>query len=59
MDEKNTIERLKTIIKMVGINRELSQEQVNTIVSMVEEIHNGGPITDDYLIQIFANIGGV
>ena len=59
MDEKNTIQRLKTIIKVVGINKNLSQEQISTIVSMVEEIHHGGPITDDYLIQICANIGGV
>jgi hypothetical protein len=59
MDEKNTIERLKTIINMIGRKKELSQEQINTIVSLVTEIHSGGPITDDYLIQIFANIGGV
>ena len=59
MDEKNTMERLRTIINMIGTNNKLSQEQINTIVSLVTEIHSGGPITDDYLIQIFANIGGV
>lgn len=59
MDDKNTMERLRTIINMIGTNNKLSQEQINTIVSLVTEIHSGGPITDDYLIQIFANIGGV
>ena len=36
----------------------ISEMQTNTILALVDEIHRGGTISDDFLIRVFENIGG-
>tara|TARA_B100001564_G_C20582880_1_gene644028 strand:- start:863 stop:1042 length:180 start_codon:yes stop_codon:yes gene_type:complete len=59
MEQKSTMERLKVIIQHVAQRKGLDSKQTNAIVSLVEEVHKGGTLTNDYLIGIFENIGGV
>ena len=58
MKEKSTIERLKKIILSTGKSKNLSEAQISTIIALIDEIHRGGTITEDYLIRQFNNIGG-
>jgi hypothetical protein len=58
MEQTPTMERLKVIIQKVARRNGLDSKQTNAIVSLVEEVHKGGTLTNDYLIGIFENIGG-
>ena len=58
MNDKNVIERLKEIIRTKAAIKNLSEPQTNTILALVDEIHRGGTISDDFLIRVFENIGG-
>jgi hypothetical protein len=57
MKKDSTIERLKAIILQVGQRNQLDQSQIQSIVALVDEIHRGGTLTDDYLLGIFEAIG--
>ena len=58
MEQTPTMERLQVIIQKVARRKGLDSKQTNAIVSLVEEVHKGGTLTNDYLIGIFENIGG-
>ena len=58
MNEKNVIERLKQIIRNKAAIKKISTAQTNTILALVDEIHRGATISDDFLIRVFENIGG-
>ena len=58
MKNDSTIERLKEIILEIGHKKDLDKTQISTIISLVDAIHSGRMLTDDYLIGIFENVGG-
>lgn len=58
MTNDSTIERLKEIILEIGQKKHLDSTQILAIISLVDAIHSGRMLTDDYLIGIFENVGG-
>lgn len=58
MKNDSTIERLKEIILEIGHKKDLDITQIRAIISLVDAIHSGRMLTDDYLIGIFDNVGG-
>jgi hypothetical protein len=58
MKNDSTIERLKQIILQIGPKKDLAEKQILAILSLVDAVHSGRDLTDDYLIGIFDNVGG-
>ena len=58
MTNDSTIERLKEIILKIGQKKDLAEKQILAILSLVDAVHSGRDLTDDYLIGIFDNVGG-
>ena len=58
MDSQNVIERLKRIIQEESNKKGLTQAQLETILALIDEIHRGATISDDFVIRVFSNIGG-
>ena len=58
MKNDSTIERLKEIITEIGNKKDLDSTQIRAIISLVDAVHSGRDLTDDYLIGIFDNVGG-
>lgn len=58
MKKDSTIERLKEIIQVMGHKKDLAEKQIIAILSLVDAVHSGRDLTDDYLIGIFDNVGG-
>ena len=58
MKNDSTIERLKEIILKIGQKKDLAEKQILAILSLVDAVHCGRDLTEDYLIGIFDNVGG-
>jgi len=58
MKTDSTIERLKEIIMVIGQKKDLAEKQIIAILSLVDAVHSGRDLTNDYLIGIFHNVGG-
>ena len=39
-------------------NANLTSQQKSTILALIDEINQGGTITDEYLLRVFDQIGG-
>lgn len=51
--------RLEKMIRQVGKNEDLNENQINTIVACAETVLRGGTEdTKSYLLRIFDQIGG-
>ena len=57
MKNDSTIERLKQIILQIGQKKDLAEKQILAILSLVDAVHSGRDLTNDYLIGIFDNVG--
>ena len=57
MKNDSTIERLKQIILQIGQQKDLAEKQILAILSLVDAVHSGRDLTNDYLIGIFDNVG--
>jgi hypothetical protein len=58
MTDRSVVERLKGIMEKEMNNANLTSQQKSTILALIDEINQGGTITDEYLLRVFDQIGG-
>ena len=58
MTDISVVERLKGILEKEMNNANLTSQQKSTILALIDEINQGGTITDEYLLRVFDQIGG-
>ena len=58
MTDRSVVDRLKGILEKEMNNANLTGQQKNTILALIDEINQGGTITDEYLLRVFDQIGG-
>ena len=58
MSDSSVIESLVSIIREESAVRNLSQDQLSTIIALVVDVASGAEMTNDDLLEIFEHIGG-
>lgn len=58
MTDRSVVDRLKGILEKEMNNANLTSQQKSTILALIDEINQGGTITDEYLLRVFDQIGG-